>query len=106
MKNEDSLRELSEATGGLPIVSRNDLGTAFDRIVADNSAYYVLGYRRRTTSATASFIESPCTSIAQASPRVRAAGIWRRTSGRHRRPRPMPADPRARCATRWQVRCL
>ncbi len=43
--NQDSLRELSEQTGGIAVVGRNDLGTAFDRIVADNSAYYVLAYR-------------------------------------------------------------
>jgi hypothetical protein len=43
--NQDSLRQLSEETGGIAVVGRNDLGAAFDRIVADNSAYYVLAYR-------------------------------------------------------------
>ncbi len=43
--NQESLRQLSEETGGIAVVGRNDLGTAFDRIVADNSAYYVLAYR-------------------------------------------------------------
>ena len=43
--NQESLRQLSEETGGIAVVGRNDLGTAFDRIVSDNSAYYVLAYR-------------------------------------------------------------
>ena len=42
---QDSLRTFSEATGGLPIVDQNDMGAAFDRIVKDNSSYYILGYR-------------------------------------------------------------
>src|SRR5262249_6006983 len=42
--SQDSLRRLSEETGGLAIVNRNDFLTAFDRVVADNSSYYVLAY--------------------------------------------------------------
>ena len=42
---QDSLRVLSEHTGGFAAVNSNDLGGAFDRIVADNSTYYLLGYR-------------------------------------------------------------
>jgi VWFA-related protein len=41
---QDSLRRLSEETGGAAAVSRNDLATAFDKIVADSSTYYVLAY--------------------------------------------------------------
>lgn len=41
---QDSLRTLSEETGGFAIVNRNDFSTAFDRLVRDNSSYYVLGY--------------------------------------------------------------
>ena len=42
--SQDSLRTLSEETGGFAAVNTNDLGSAFDRIVAANSHYYVLGY--------------------------------------------------------------
>ncbi|TMJ93018.1 MAG: VWA domain-containing protein [Actinobacteria bacterium] len=42
--SQDSLRTLSEETGGFAVVNRNDFGTAFDRIVRENSAYYVLGF--------------------------------------------------------------
>jgi VWFA-related protein len=41
---QDSLRVLSDETGGFAVVNRNDFGTAFDRIVKDNSSYYVLAY--------------------------------------------------------------
>ena len=42
--SQDSLRELSEETGGFAFVNRNNVDEAFDRIVAENSSYYVLGY--------------------------------------------------------------
>lgn len=41
---QDSLRTLSEETGGFAVVNRNDFDTAFQRIVDDNSSYYMLGY--------------------------------------------------------------
>jgi VWFA-related protein len=42
--SQDSLRELADQTGGFAAVNRNNVDQAFDRIVADNSSYYVLGY--------------------------------------------------------------
>ena len=42
--SQDSLRTLSEQTGGFAAVERNDFASAFDRIVRENSTYYVLGY--------------------------------------------------------------
>ena len=41
---QDSLRFVSEQTGGFAIVEQNDLNASFERIVQDNSSYYVLGY--------------------------------------------------------------
>ena len=41
---QDSLRVLSEETGGFAAVNRNDFATAFQRIVDDNSSYYMMGY--------------------------------------------------------------
>ena len=42
--SQDSLRVLSDETGGFAAVNQNDLKTAFARIIQDNSSYYVLGY--------------------------------------------------------------
>jgi VWFA-related protein len=52
---QDSLRILSEHTGGTAAVSSNDLAGAFDRIVADNSTYYLLGYRSTNPKQDGSF---------------------------------------------------
>ncbi len=41
---QDSLRVMSEQTGGFAVVNQNDLNASFERIVQDNSSYYVLGY--------------------------------------------------------------
>ncbi|MBP7775990.1 MAG: VWA domain-containing protein [Acidobacteria bacterium] len=43
-RSQDSLRVLSSETGGFAVVNQNDMATAFERVVADNSAYYLLGY--------------------------------------------------------------
>jgi VWFA-related protein len=42
--SQDSLRVMGDETGGFAVVNRNDFSTAFQRIVDDNSSYYVLGY--------------------------------------------------------------
>src|SRR5207244_4276538 len=42
--SQDSLRTLSEETGGFAVVNKNDYSTAYQRIVEDNSSYYVLAY--------------------------------------------------------------
>ena len=43
-RSQDSLRVLADSTGGFAAVNRNDMDSAFDRIVAENSSYYLLGY--------------------------------------------------------------
>ena len=42
--SQANLRQLAEETGGVAFVGRNDFNQAFDRIVQENSSYYVLGY--------------------------------------------------------------
>lgn len=42
--SQDSLRVMGDETGGFAVVNRNDFNTAFQRIVDDNSSYYVMGY--------------------------------------------------------------
>lgn len=43
-QSQNSLRILANDTGGFAVLNQNDFSTAFDRIVRDNSTYYVLGY--------------------------------------------------------------
>ncbi|HJZ71971.1 MAG TPA: VWA domain-containing protein [Vicinamibacterales bacterium] len=42
--SQDSLRTLSDETGGFAVVNRNDFASAYQRLVEDNSSYYVLAY--------------------------------------------------------------
>jgi hypothetical protein len=42
--SQDALSSLAEDTGGRAFFDRNDFGGVFDRVMADTSAYYVLGY--------------------------------------------------------------
>jgi VWFA-related protein len=42
--SQDSLRTLTEQTGGFASLTSNDFTGAFQRIVDENSSYYVLGY--------------------------------------------------------------
>ena len=42
--SQANLRQLAEETGGVAFVGQNDFNQAFDRIVQENSTYYVLGY--------------------------------------------------------------
>jgi VWFA-related protein len=43
--SQDSLRVIAEETVGRAAVSTNDFEKAFERIVEDNSSYYVLGFK-------------------------------------------------------------
>ena len=43
-KQQDSLRVLAEQTGGVAVVNTNDFNKALERIDAETSDYYVLGY--------------------------------------------------------------
>ena len=42
--SQQNLRQLAEETGGVAFVGQNNFDAAFDRIVQENSSYYVLGY--------------------------------------------------------------
>jgi VWFA-related protein len=42
--SQQSLQVLANETGGFAAVNRNDFAGAFDRVVRENSSYYVLGY--------------------------------------------------------------
>jgi VWFA-related protein len=42
--SQDTLATLAEDTGGRAFLDTNDFGVVFDRVIADTSAYYILGY--------------------------------------------------------------
>lgn len=42
---QDSLRMLSDQTGGVAFLNSNEFGDAIERLVRDTSTYYMLGYR-------------------------------------------------------------
>jgi hypothetical protein len=42
--SQDSLRVMGEETGGFAVVNQNSFRDAFQRIVDENSSYYVMGY--------------------------------------------------------------
>jgi len=42
--SQQSLQVLAEQTGGFAAINRNDFAGAFERVVRENSSYYVLGY--------------------------------------------------------------
>ncbi len=56
--SQDALSSLAEDTGGRAFFDQNDFRRVFDRVVADTSAYYLLGYtsdnRARTAGSAAS----------------------------------------------------
>ena len=41
---EDSLIEIAEQTGGIAVISNNDLTGGLERIMTDLSGYYLIGY--------------------------------------------------------------
>ncbi len=44
MDSRQNVRAIAEATGGFALVNSNSFEATFDRIVRENSSYYVLGY--------------------------------------------------------------
>ena len=53
--SQDSLRVLSDETGGFATVNTNDVAGAFGRIVEDNSSYYTLAYYPSNTKRDGKF---------------------------------------------------
>jgi VWFA-related protein len=68
---QHSLRTFAEETGGVAAVGSNDFTRAFNRIVADASTYYLLGYRP-TNSATDGTFRSVQVRVSRSGAQVRA----------------------------------
>jgi VWFA-related protein len=55
--SQESLISLSEETGGLAVVNKNDVVGGLGRIVLDNSRYYLLGYYSDSTKWSRKFLK-------------------------------------------------
>ena len=53
--SQDSLRTIADETGGFAAVNANDFSTGFERIIRENSSYYVLGYYSTNTKRDGEF---------------------------------------------------
>ena len=53
--SQDALSSLAEDTGGRAFFDRNDFGGVFDRVIADTSVYYVLGFSSTNLSRDGKF---------------------------------------------------
>ena len=75
---QDSLRTLAEGTGGFAALNSNDFSTAFERIVDENSSYYVIGYYPTNDKRDGSFRRIDAEGVAarrdrEVAPRLRGA---------------------------------
>ncbi len=83
--SQDSLRQLSDETGGFAAVNRNDFSAAFERIVRDNSSYYVLAYYPPSDKRDGKFhrievrvVDGPASSCGRGAATTRREGSLRR----------------------------
>lgn len=70
-RSQDNLRQISSDAGGFAIVNTEEFATAFDRVVEENSAYYLLGYYPRNAKADGAY-RSLEVRVARPGARVRA----------------------------------
>ena len=89
-RTPDVLRDFAEKTGGFAAVNTNDFDNAFDRIVDENSRYYVLGYqpanRGRDGELRSIRVRVPSRPLL----RISARSVY--VAGQRARPGPRPAD--------------
>ena len=102
---QDSLRRLSEETGGIAAVGRTISGRPTIRSWRTTARITCSPTCLRATSATASFTRSACASIVRESPRGHAAATCLRAARRRLRRRSILPARRASCAMRWRVLC-
>ncbi len=82
---QDFLRTISAETGGFAIIDRNEFDSSFERIVRENSRYYLLGYYPSASKRDGKF--------RQVQVRVTRPGAEVRARGGYFAPRGNPAGP-------------
>lgn len=82
---QESLRTISNETGGFAIVNRNDMRASFERLMIDNSSYYLLGYYSSNEQRDGKFRDVTV--------RVKRPGLQVRARKGYTAPRGRPAAP-------------
>lgn len=95
----DSLRVLSEETGGFAIVNQNDASTGFTRIIQENSSYYMLGYYASNDKRDGRF-RAIDVRVARPGMKVRARRGYVAAKARGSSPQTAPLDTQASPALR------
>lgn len=54
-RSQDNLRQVSSDAGGFAIVNTEEFATAFERVVEENSAYYLIGYYPKNDKADGAY---------------------------------------------------
>jgi VWFA-related protein len=85
--SQQSLRTLAEQTGGFAGLDQNDLSGVLDRVVRENSAYYLLGYSSTNTRRDGRFRRIEV--------RARRPGVQVRARRGYLAPRNSPSDQAA-----------
>jgi len=55
LRSQDNLRQVSADTGGFAVVNSDEFGRAYERVVEESSAYYLLGYYPSTEGREGAF---------------------------------------------------
>jgi VWFA-related protein len=97
--SQDSLRTVSDETGGFAAVNSNDFRTSFERIINDNSSYYVLGYYSTDSRRDGQF-RNVDVRVKPQGLQVRARKGYVAPKGRPPQGTPMPASIAASAAMR------
>jgi VWFA-related protein len=97
--SQDSLRVLSDETGGFAAVNSNDFAKSFERIIRDNSSYYLLGYYSNDSKRDGQF-RTLTVRVKQPGLEVRARKGYAAARGRAPAGTPAPAGIAASVAMR------
>jgi VWFA-related protein len=89
-RTPDVLRDFAEKTGGFAAVNTNDFDEAFDRMLDENSRYYVLGYQPANRGRDGELRSIRVRVPSRPTLRISARSVY--VVGQPARPGPRPAD--------------
>ncbi len=93
LEAQADLQALAEVTGGFAVTNTNNFSRAFDRLVAENSRYYTIGFTSAYEKADGRFV--PVTvRVKRPGMQVRSRAGYLAPKGEERRPEPVKGDTR------------